>query len=495
MRLPGLVRKRVNAAPETWRVLWGHAALLFLASRIGDVVNLFTATFLVPTWLSENELGAVEPVTRLAAFGATPLAIVSTVAVKYLSSYHAEGAYGRIKRVLRDMAILGVASSVIFIVFLTFSFRWFGVRLNVESPYLLPALCALAVLSCSQPIACMMLQGLQRFRIICLNAVAEPVMRIIFVVILVSRFQLTGYLAAVFLGGLTAIAITAFGLRDFIGRTRIPGESYYEDLREMLGYTWPVAIMIVTASFQGFVEPFAVKHFLSSADAAGYYMVSRIGYIPSYLIGSVGFVLFPVLSYRHRRGDNTANYLGQALLVSLLLSGTATAVLGIGARWIFGLREGWQPFQAYAPYVWRMGLIATCTAVASVYATHEMAARRFSFLWIVVPVTAVELVVLYGSLGFSAFHSLLPADTWEAMSRLFPRSLGYVMWIMLGARAVIVVGLAMNWQRHVSSRGTGEPTTIGTMIGTMMKNDDDQDNDRDNDSLDAQQPYAHGSTN
>lgn len=455
MKLQNLIRQRMHALPETWHVLWGNASLLFFASQIGAALNFLTSTFLVQGGLSQNELGAVEPVTRLASFGAIPLAVAGMVAVKYLSGYHAVGAYGRIKTLLRDMMIVGLVSSAAFVAFLCLSFKWFGVRMNVESPHLLPALCSLAVLSCWQPIAGVMLQGLQRFRVSSLNSVAEPALRFLFVALLIRRFELTGYLLAVFLGGLAAIGITAGGLREFIGKTKTPGESYYEDLRGMWAYAWPVAIMIVAGSVQGFIEPFVVKHFLSSADAAGFFMVSRFGYIPSYLIGPVAFVLFPVLSYRHRRGEKTADYLGQALLVAALVSGAATMVLGSSARWIFGLRPEWRQFQVYAPYVWRMGFIATLTAGAGVYAMHEIAARRFSFLWIAVPLTVFEVVFLYCSLGFGAFRSMMPAATWEAISVFFPRSLGYVMWVMLAARVAVAFGLAIDWRVNARRRSGG----------------------------------------
>lgn len=431
--------------------LWWYAGILFVASRIGDIFNFYTGTIFLPRALSVNELGAVEPVTRLAAFGAIPLAIVSTVGAKYLSAYCAVGAYGKIKRFLRDMTILSLVSSGLFILFLIFTFDAVRVRLSLQSPHLFVGLCLIGVLACWQSIMGVILQGLQRFYTSSAVAFVDPVLRLLLAVLLVPLFGLSGYLFALFVAGLGSITVGASSLRGFIGRT-IPSEDYYEEWREILAFALPVAIFIVAGSIQGFIEPFVVKHFLPAQDAAGYYMVCRFGYIPGYLAGTAGYVLFPLLSHHHERGEETSAYLRQAVVVTVSVSAAGTIILGSIAGWLFGLLPAWHPFQAYAPQVWKIGLLATLSAVASIYAMHEIACRRFSFLWAVVPVVMIESIVLYASFGWGAFRSFLPPHVWAWMDQVLPNTLTYALWIMLTARAATALLLAIHWRRLSGAR-------------------------------------------
>ena len=55
--------------------LWWYAALLFIAQRFGDVINLFVGMWLVPRYVPQEELGAVLPLTQMASFLALPLKI------------------------------------------------------------------------------------------------------------------------------------------------------------------------------------------------------------------------------------------------------------------------------------------------------------------------------------------------------------------------------------------------------------------------------------
>ena len=41
--------------------LWWYAALLFIAQRFGDTINMFVGMWLVPKYVPQDELGAVLP--------------------------------------------------------------------------------------------------------------------------------------------------------------------------------------------------------------------------------------------------------------------------------------------------------------------------------------------------------------------------------------------------------------------------------------------------
>jgi len=442
---------RLRAVRSEMGPLWWYALLTFFASRIGDLGNLFIGAIYLPSALSAEELGAVDPVTRLAGFATIPMAIIGMVGAKYLSTYHARNEEGKIKQFMRDMAFLGLVSAGLFVAVMLVTFEPIRIRLGVNGRFLLPALCAVAAVSCWQPLIQVVLQGMQKFYSVASLGVLGVMLRVALVLWLVPLARLSGFLGATFIAAVLAIGVGLWSLRRFIGKG-MASVAYYADWRGILAYALPVTILTVTASFQGFIEPFVIKHFLSTEDAAGFYVVCRFGFIPGYLVGTISFVLFPLLSHRHERGEDTHDYLRQALLVTLLVCSAGTVVLGILSEWLFTLLPQWQSYAYYAPYMWLIGFQTTIDAAVGIYVTHEIACRRFHFLRVTVPLAVLDMAILYGSFGWGGCRAWVPGDVWQIVDQTVPRTLTYAVAIMCATRFLAVVGLALNW--WAEERGT-----------------------------------------
>lgn len=435
--------RKLQALRQRLGPLWWHSGLLIVASRLGDVLNLYTATFVLPGYLSAHDLGSVEPVTRLAGMAAIPLTVLSMIGAKLLSSYLATGAEAKVRRFARDVFFLAAASSVVFIILLTSSFNAIRVRLGLDSHHALLPLCGLAAITCWQPAVMIILQGLQRFRATAVIFVIDPILRLSLSLLLVPGLHLTGYLTALFVTGLGVTIVGMWAVKDLTsGGGR--GARSRAEWRELLAFAAPATLFVVSGSFQGFIEPFVIKHFLPTGDAAGYYVACRFGYVPIYFVSAISFVLFPLLSHRHERGESTARYLRQAMWGTAGAGLAGTLVLGGIADWLFGLRADWRVYMSYAPQVWKVGLMACAAALAGIYATHEAACRRFSFLWVVTPMILIETVILYGSFGWGAFRGLLPDPLWTAIYNGLPRTLDYALGLMLAARIITLLGLGLH---------------------------------------------------
>lgn len=442
----GFILRKIACFRDKVGIFWWYSILLFLMFRIGDLISLYIGVFYLPRALSVNELGAVDPLTRLAGFGAIPLGIIGTIGAKYLSTYHATGSTGKIKHFLRDMSVLSVVSAVVFIIFLYFCSDPILLRLNLNGPFLFLGLSGVAFLACWQPLMRVMLQGMQKFYTSSFIGIIEFSSRLLLAMLLIPLFHLTGYLFAVCFAGFITLVIGAWSLREFFQKG-ICAQSYYDDWREMMSYAWPVALMTAVGALQAFIEPFVIKHFLPSQDAAGYYMACRFGYIPTYFVGSIAFVLFPFLSYKHEQGKDTRRHLRQALIVAGCVSGLGTLVLGMSAHWIFSLRPQWQIYQNYSSLVWLIGLLVTIDAIAGIYITSEMACRRFAFLRVTIPIALFECVILYCSFGWAAFRPFLPIEIWDGINGLIPRTLPYAVMIMLVMR--MIMGMMLLLFRNV----------------------------------------------
>lgn len=438
---------RLRAFRQEMGPFWWHTILIFAASRIADIANLYVGVFYLPAALSQGELGAVDPVTRLAGFAAIPMAIISVVGAKYISTYLARNERGKIKQFMRDMALLGLASAVVFSLVLVATFESFRVRLGLDNRFILPALCALGVLSCWQPLVQVVLQGMQKFYTVAFMGVGGNLLRVVLVLCLVPLLHLSGYLFATFISGVVVVALSIWSLKPYIARN-VSSAPYYAEWRGILAFAWPITIMTCVATVQSFVEPFVVKHFLHEKDAAGYYMICRFGSIPNFLVGAIGFVLFPLMSSKHERGEDTGGYLSQALGAALLVSGGGTLVLGVSSGWLFNLLPQWRPFVGYTPLIWFIGLQVTLDAAISIYSTHEIACRRFGFLRVIVPVAILDVIILYGSFGWGAFHGWLPDGLWSVVDQTIPRTLTYAVAVMCSTRLLAAAGLLLTERRH-----------------------------------------------
>jgi len=437
--------------------LWWYSILISASARFNELLNLYVGFFYLPKALSANELGSVEPITRLASLGGIPLAIASIVAAKYLSVYHARGEKGKIKRLMRDMSLIAMVSSVIAVATLIVGFEAIRTRLHLQTPYLLLTMGSLALLACWQPLVRVVLQGTQRFYAGIAMGTADSVLRLSMALLLIPLLHLSGYLLTLLICGIAAIAIGIWSIREFWS-SGVKSTPYYSDWQGILSFAWPAAVLIIFGGASGTIEPFVIKHFLSIEDAAGYYMVCRLGYIPSYIVGSIGFVLFPILSHRHERGEDTGGYLRQSLLVTII-GGTAACILvGSCSSWLMGLLPQWRPYQPYAPQVWFIGAMVVLDLTNSIYFTREMACRRFSFLWISIPIVLAECTFLYCSFGWSALQDYLPQDFWKWADSVMPHTLTFALTVMVAARAAVTIGLALHW--HFT--GTIRPKEIKT---------------------------------
>ncbi len=432
MRLGG----RLQILRERMGPLWWHTAILLVVGRLGDVVNLYTGFFFLPGALSVGDLGAVDPINRLAVFGAVPISVLSIVAAKYLSAYHAVGAYGKIRCFFGDLRKVALVCSLLMVAFISASYPGLRLRLRLDSPYVFPALCGFAVAACWQPMIAMMIQGTQRFRTVTFLSVADPLLRLGICVVAVPRLGLTGYLVAAIAGAGLHYVTGRRVLRRFLGATA-DWSSYRGDWPDMARYAAPVAVYVGACSLQAFVEPFTVKHFLAPEDAAAFYMTWRYADMPTLLLSVLNFVLLPVVSFRHEQGGGTQAYLRQALTAALAVCLVGALVMGLTAPWVFGLRAAWRPFVPYADRVWQLCVILSIQTLMMVFATHQMACRRFGFVWTVALVAVLESAVLYGSFVWSAFQHFLPADWWDTVNEWPPRDFDYVIHVMMGFRLLL----------------------------------------------------------
>lgn len=218
--------------------LWWHTGLMFVFSRIGDVINLYVGMFMVPDRISADQLGAVIPILRLTTLVGVPLGILGVVATKFVNGMLVRGESGRIKAFLRDFARLTGWMTVILVGVLWLTWDSIALRLELQDWRLLPMMALLLAVACWGPIATAVSQGLKHFYRLSVVGVAGPAARLVVVALLLTPLGLTGYMAGQVAMSLTAVALLAGPIGRYL-RTDIRAESYRRLLPEMARYGMP----------------------------------------------------------------------------------------------------------------------------------------------------------------------------------------------------------------------------------------------------------------
>ena len=158
------IHDHLLAARRRLGPLWWHTSLMFVSSRIGDIVSVYIGILLVPAVLSEEKLGAVVPVIKLTPLVAAPLSVLLATGLKYISVFESRGQRGRTKALLRDLILISAVLSVLLVGVLGFGRTFIQERLKIEDPLVIWLVAALAVLTFWTPLAQTFARGLKKFK-------------------------------------------------------------------------------------------------------------------------------------------------------------------------------------------------------------------------------------------------------------------------------------------------------------------------------------------
>ena len=391
-----LVRLRERLGP-----VWGAAFVLFVAQRFGDAINAFIGIWLVPRYVPADELGAVLPLAQVATFVAMPLAILLTPYAKLLNVHAERGEPGKVKAMFRDASLLALAVLLLTLaatpLFFPLVFRHFG----IQNGNLAFAIVVSATLGALAPVFTESLRALKRFGVVSLASAVAPPLRLAAMWIALPFRGLTGY----FVGQTAGPAFqSGVALLDFLRRHRgVRCEPWFrEDRRVFLAFAVPLAVSTVVGNLRGMAEMMPMAR-VPGIESAAYYQFTRFTEIASYLGFTLVFVLFPVVSARHERGQGTRRILLQTMWGSLGLGLAFTAALALAGRPLFEAVGFLRPYAGLVGYVLPLGAIASVRVASACFTTHEMACSRFRFLRYTVPISLAEAAALAAMLRAGDF--------------------------------------------------------------------------------------------
>lgn len=409
--------------------LWWYAAVMFCIQRVGDLINIYTGLWLVPKWVPPDQLGALLPLAQIGGVLGLPLGILLIPFTKYLNAFGAREETGKVKALLSDALVLTCLSAFIVTAYTWYSAPFVFERLRIGGAGLIWLLCGIAVTSAFMPVLNNTLQALKSFRVIGHVGMFSAPIKLVCMWSLLPIFRLHGFFTAQFIANLISMGISFLALRKVLTRT-IQRDSYRMHLREMWFYTLPVAVMMGASSIQTTAQLLIIRQRLPDVESAAFYFCSRFSEIPSALWSAIAVIFFPLISEAYEKGRDTRRVLFQVLLFSLA-GGAAIAVsLGAASSFIFGMVEGWREYKPYAYLVGWLSLINVFRVGLACFTTHEMACRRFGFIYYLAPLSLVEAFLLVTLTGYTFFTPYVPASWVNWMGTLRAARLEFIVGVM-----------------------------------------------------------------
>jgi len=432
-----------------------NSGLILLMSVAGNLVGCVSGWYVIPKYLTKNELGLCIPLGSFITFGAIPVAVVSTLIIKYITRYEANQEWGKLKQLIRDIVIFGACSVLLVSVVFVLSFDFlFVTRLGVESKNVLFWMLIYLLVSAWGPLVMTLARSTRQFFFVALRGFMTPVVLLLATVILLPRWGLEGYLVALMLSVLAQLIVAFFFVRSYLAPYRsVKRVPYFLDCKDMVKrYLFLFFILSVLGWAWTFLPSFIIKHFLTDQDAAGYYFVYKLAYLPSYLVSPVMMVLLPILSAKHESSQSTSRTVGWTAFYTAVVGFSIVVVLHLFSPFLFKYMSLWREYYEYSKYIWLLAVFFVLRSVSSVYASDLAAKWCFHYNWYKLPFSLFFLGLTYCLFGWGALRKFMPVSLWGYINDVVTPNITLLLCLLI---LNVLVGLCITifWHHKFSKEG------------------------------------------
>ncbi len=399
--------------------LWWYSLWLFVAQRIGDVINFFVGVWIVPRYVPMEELGAVLPLVNIVNVIGFPLAVISIPFLKFIAVFREKGELGKAKALIRDTFIATALFSLISILIAYFILPRFFTSLRIDNGSLALLLILVAIASSVQGLFVNAASGLKLFSAtVWLSALAAP-FRLMAMLIFMPFRPLSGYMVGQGAAPAVGILGSLFAVHRFF-RSSIPYAHYWKEYgRAIWRYTWPLAIMAVITTASTNLDALAIRCNLSEFESAGYYLITRFSDIALYVGAAFTAFLLPMLAGKSATDKESRKLILQTMLASLGGGVVVIIALTLFGNTLLSANSKWSVYLSLSSKMALLSINATLIMVASALTMAFIAQGRFAFLWYSLPIMLAKSGFVY----------------------LYATDLDTVVWTFLGAQALTAVVL------------------------------------------------------
>lgn len=422
--------------------LWWYTILLFVAQRLGDLINMFVGLWLVPKYVPQQDLGAVLPLAQAVSLIGLPLGVLAIPFMKFLNVYAEKGEYGKVKSLLRDVFLGTAALALVTLLLAWLVLPFFFERVRVAAGSLGFLIVLGSVLSAVATIFGNAVQGLKLYQAtVWFNLLGAP-FRLAVMVITMPIRALSGYFAGQCAAPGTSILGAVWVLRKRLGRAVKSVPYWHEDGAAMIRYTLPIAVWTVVGTVSGAIESLVIRHRLSDFESAGYYMITRFTDIASYFGTTFIVFLFPMVAGLAAKSAESKRVLLHSVGGTVVGGLAVGGLLALGGRWILSLQSLWSAYAPLAGMMFPICVLNVLMLACGCFVTYEMAQGRFRFFWYAVPIVLVKCAFLYAVTGIDFFRGVLPEEMISAVESRHPCRLSFVIAVLAVGQLSLLAGFA-----------------------------------------------------
>lgn len=430
--------------------LWWYTILSFCVNRLGDLINLYIGIWLVPKYISPNDLGAVNPLISVAAFVALPITIFLLPVQKFLNVFSARGEYGKVRALLCDAVTVSLLFAAAIGIWLFIKGDGILERMHISDRRVFIPMAGFALFTCIDPVIKTAQRSLKCFNGMVFGGFVVPVVRLLSMFLLLSPFGVLGYLSSQLLMNVSGTAIGVVVLFNVVKRME-KRVSYIENISEMVRYSLPLVLSVLAGSLQVFLESFVIRHRLPCEVSEGFYYPTIFGAIPGYATAALTVAFWPIVSDKFEKGESTKKILGDSMIFNILVGGFVLAGVAFVMPYVFSLNGPWAKFPDYSKYVWQVGLITILKSVHGTFFTHQSACRSFRYIRYVVPLYLAESALLYCLPAWEVFRPYLPSLVWNGIDSLWTLSLQSFLTIIIVFNSICTLCALIDWRLGIKN--------------------------------------------
>lgn len=292
--------------------------IVFVGTMTANVAS-YVYHLLMGRMLGPSGYGELSSLLSILYIFTVPLIVGQTVLVKFISAIKAQGSLGQAKSLFIKISTLVALAGIIILPGIYILSPVITAFLHLPSTGLFVQVYVLFIIALLSVIASSMLQGYQLFTWFSILSALAVIVKVILSVPFV-RFGVSGVLWASVLSAVLLYLIYYIPIQFIL---RVKKSPSLISKKEAFLYTIPTFLTILGITSLYSTDVILVRHFFSANNAGLYSALAILGKIIFYASSAVSLVMFPIISEKTVKKQNTKHLVFVSLLgvagVSLFL--------------------------------------------------------------------------------------------------------------------------------------------------------------------------------
>lgn len=370
--------------------LLAGSTILFLGNLITNVSN-YLYHLAMGRMLGPSSYGILESLISLLYLMEIPLTTLGVVVVKYVSQFKGEGRYKAVGKLYlklnSQLMIIGLGGLVAYFLFTPILAK----ILHLNDNFWLVMVGLMVFVTIFSGINRSVLQGLSKFFELSLSGIAEGVGKLLLSVGLVAvGLKVTGAMGAMLIAGVLGYAISKYFVNDRV-------KEY--DLSENLGrqtiikYSLPVFISMLSLTSLFSTDIILARYYLTGFEAGLYSALAVLGKIIFFASGSIGAVMFPLISEYKAKNQNYRKIFWQSLGIVAMISIGMSAVYFIAPKIVILMLYGADYLKA-VPFLGLFAIFLSLYSLVNIFVSYYISINKSGLALLTLPAAVLQVFLI-----------------------------------------------------------------------------------------------------